>query len=57
LHDAVAWMLQVAQVPARADAAELAGFMASLKRFSDAVPYDRLMYVAGDVWLEGRKPG
>lgn len=57
LHDAVAWMLQVAQVPARADPAELAAFMASLKRFSATVPYDRLMYVAGDVWLEGRKPG
>jgi ubiquinone/menaquinone biosynthesis C-methylase UbiE len=57
LHDAVAWMLQVAKVPGQADPAEYAAFMASLRRFSDSVAYDRLMYVAGDVWLEGRKPG
>ncbi len=57
LHDAVAWMMQVAKVPGQADPAEYAAFMASLRRFSDMVSYDRLMYVAGDVWLEGRKPG
>lgn len=57
LHDAVAWMLQVAKVPGQADPAEYAAFMASLRRFSDTVTYDRLMYVAGDVWLEGRKSG
>ncbi|MDB5372009.1 MAG: hypothetical protein JWP04_651 [Belnapia sp.] len=38
LHDAVAWMLQVAQVPARADAAELAGFMASLSGSATPCP-------------------
>ncbi|MBL6457316.1 methyltransferase domain-containing protein [Belnapia sp. T6] len=57
LHDAVAWMMQVAKVPGRADPAEYEAFLASLRRFSDMVTYDRLMYVAGDVWLEGRKPG
>lgn len=52
----VEWMLKVSGAAALADPEEYAAVMASLRRFDALISYDKLMYVAGGVWIEARKP-
>ena len=56
LSNTIKWMLQAAGVTDRADRAELDFVVAAFERWDDLVTYERLMYVAGDVWVSARKP-
>ena len=55
LSDMLDWFLDVTHVKHLATADKVRSFMLLAKEFDDVISYDRLMYVASEVWVEARK--